>query len=598
MNTKNLKKTYFHTYESFFIENNFVVSAPFVMNRSWDVLNNYHWVSIKQQVPLRLYMWYTKTNSWTITINKISYLELNWYNFVTMGAIEYASYFNNLNKFLQEKYGYLCEKYGGIEINILSELPRGVGLWFWSILALVLSLLINRLEENITNISLIKLTQRNINELLNDQYSPFYKIFLDALEFDKYIYWMISSWTKLASFFNSYYPIISFSEDNDKSIEELSIKKRRYFWFKLNDLYPELREISYLPMDYGITYSGTPVLLEQVAGSNYKNNWMIAQEIISEMKGLFGDFLQYIPINQRPKFYKNLIEPEKDEINNTYGKIMGIASLKILFFMSKVCCNGYDENNVIALLDSLKKLRQSDCVTRDSADSMLLYIKRILEKFEWSSKKLALLANDSTIMWWSLLFVMPLEVSRNIITNAIDSLNQEFEWSRTIYTSWWDGLSFEWCKIEQDLVNNKYSEFLDWRNCIMKRTNGKVVVWDCDKLVQNQKKWLLLDSLNNKIYLDWQKLTSQDLHSQTATIEIVKMLLENPGRDISNKQLPPSSYSKNKNDMLWKIVWPLLSLVEEKTGKKLPLICKGSLYEFTIKLNNSDIEMTILNALS
>jgi len=42
----------------------------------------------------------------------------------------------------------------------------------------------------------------------------------------------------------------------------------------------------------------------------------------------------------------------------------------------------------------------------------------------------------------------------------------------------------------------------------------------------------------------------------------------------------------------------LISLVEKKTGKRLPLICKGSLYDFTIKLQDSDIEMTILNPLS
>ncbi|HCB51432.1 TPA: hypothetical protein DEP21_02545 [Patescibacteria group bacterium] len=74
--------------------------------------------------------------------------------------------------------------------------------------------------------------------------------------------------------------------------------------------------------------------------------------------------------------------------------------------------------------------------------------------------------------------------------------------------------------------------------------------------------------------MDGQKLTSQDIHSQSATIEIMKRLIENPGKDISNKDLPSSSYSKNKNDMLGKIVIPLIELIEKKTGKKLPLICK------------------------
>lgn len=568
------------------------------MNRSWDILNNYCGIWLKQQLPLRMYMWYSKTNSGTITINKMYHLEFHDYTFIETNALEYAPYFSDLNKFLQKKYSKLCEKYGGIEINILSEVPRGVGLWFGSILALALAVLMNRLEDNIDHTLLQELTQKNINEQLSDHYSTFYKIFLDALEFDKHIYWMTSSWTKLASFFNSYYPIISFSEDYEKNISQIDIKNQRYFWFKLNDLYPELREIPYVPIDYGILYSGKPVLLEQIAGDNYKNNGVLAQQITNEMKHLFGDFLDHVSPKQRPKFYKDLIEPWYDEFTHTYGKIMWIISLKMLYFMSKVYRNWYDETSVLALLDTFKKLRQADCATRDSSHTFLRCIKTMLENFQWSSKYISIAPNDTTIMWWSLIFMLPLEWFRTSIMNVVDAIGRDFSWSKLLYANRLDGLSYEWCKIEQDLAHNKYSEFLDGRNCIIKWTNGKMIVWDCDKLLENQKKWLLLDTLNNRIYLDGQKLTSQDLHSQSATIEILKMLLENPGKEISNKNLPISSYSKNKNDMLGKIVWPLLSLVEEKTWKKLPLICKGSLYDFTIKLQHSDIEMTILNPLS
>lgn len=80
--------------------------------------------------------------------------------------------------------------------------------------------------------------------------------------------------------------------------------------------------------------------------------------------------------------------------------------------------------------------------------------------------------------------------------------------------------------------------------------------------------------LNNKIYINGRKLTSEDLHSQTGTVDILKILIENIGRDISNKDLPVSSYSKNKNDMLGKIVIPLIEIIEKETDKKLPLICK------------------------
>jgi hypothetical protein len=46
----------------------------------------------------------------------------------------------------------------------------------------------NRFEEKIDDDILCKITQDNINKQLSDQYSDFYNIFLDALEFDKHIY--------------------------------------------------------------------------------------------------------------------------------------------------------------------------------------------------------------------------------------------------------------------------------------------------------------------------------------------------------------------------------------------------------------------------
>ncbi len=223
-------------------------------------------------------------------------------------------------------------------------------------------------------------------------------MFLDALNLDRHMYGMVSSGTKLTSFFDTYYPVVSFSEDFDKNIPHREMTTSRFFGFKMNDLFKELREVPYSPIDYGIMYSGKPVLLEQIAGNQYKNNSLFTQEIKTEFKDLFGDHLNQLHPNAIPRFYKQLIGTEADEISLTYGKLMGIISLKILFFMSKMYRDGYDEFNMLQLLDSLRKLRQGDCVTRDSSSVFLEFIKDILENFPGSSKYLSLSPNDSTIM--------------------------------------------------------------------------------------------------------------------------------------------------------------------------------------------------------
>ncbi|MEI7558543.1 MAG: hypothetical protein WCJ45_07255 [bacterium] len=39
----------------------------------------------------------------------------------------------------------------------------------------------------------------------------------------------------------------------------------KYYGFRLNELFKGLRDNPYLPIDYGVIYSGKPVLLEQIA---------------------------------------------------------------------------------------------------------------------------------------------------------------------------------------------------------------------------------------------------------------------------------------------------------------------------------------------
>lgn len=127
--------------------------------------------------------------------------------------------------------------------------------------------------------------------------------------------------------------------------------------------------------------------------------------------------------------------------------------------------------------------------------------------------------------------------------------------------------------------------------------NGKIQLGKCENMIAEHKQGILLDMINNKMYVHGRKLTSEDLHSQTATVDILKILIDNIGKDISNKELPVSSYSKNKNDMQGKIIIPLLELVQKETGKKLPLVCKGSIYEFYLKLNPSDIDIAVIDKL-
>lgn len=62
--------------------------------------------------------------------------------------------------------------------------------------------------------------------------------------------------------------------------------------------------------------------------------------------------------------------------------------------------------------------------------------------------------------------------------------------------------------------------------------------------------------------------------SQGTIVDIMDILIDQIGKDVSNIDFPISSYTKNKNEMLGKIVIPLVRFLERKTGFALPFICK------------------------
>jgi hypothetical protein len=94
---------------------------------------------------------------------------------------------------------------------------------------LLLALLLNRFQDAVSPTDINQWKTQNINNLLQDNYSPFYRFFLDALTLDKHMYGMISPGTKLASFFSTYYPVVSFSEDFDKKNPHANIVDNKFF---------------------------------------------------------------------------------------------------------------------------------------------------------------------------------------------------------------------------------------------------------------------------------------------------------------------------------------------------------------------------------
>jgi hypothetical protein len=62
--------------------------------------------------------------------------------------------------------------------------------------------------------------------------------------------------------------------------------------------------------------------------------------------------------------------------------------------------------------------------------------------------------------------------------------------------------------------------------------------------------------------------------------------------------LPPSSYSKNKNDMTGKIILPLQQLMEKKFNEKLELKCSWNIVNFDLILDRGKIPILLIKKIA
>jgi len=97
---------------------------------------------------------------------------------------------------------------------------------------------------------------------------------------------------------------------------------------------------------------------------------------------------------------------------------------------------------------------------------------------------------------------------------------------------------------------------------------------------------LLLDPINNEIWVKGEKLDSKQIPTTVSAIKIVKTLLEKIGREVKNDKLPDSTYAEDRNEFQSKIISPLNKVLRQKLGKDLPLVIHGSLEEFHVKISS------------
>ena len=120
----------------------------------------------------------------------------------------------------------------------------------------------------------------------------------------------------------------------------------------------------------------------------------IFQDLQATFHGLFEGLL---PI-KKPKFYSTFFEQKHEEISHTFGNMMGVISMEILYYMHSLYVKGYSDHDMRAFLDALDKTRYANHITRESSHSLILFLHKLLGNLSTHRNMIAVFPNDTMVM--------------------------------------------------------------------------------------------------------------------------------------------------------------------------------------------------------
>lgn len=589
MRGKLLKEKNKSIYESFFAQHKIIYSAPFISSRTWEIDSHYSGIAIKQKTTLRMYIWITSENWNNIQLWNIIYRDLSEQKYLERPLKEYAPYVHNIEKYIKNSGIQRDQWY---RISILSELPRWVWMWFDSIFCLLISTIIHRLQtwNNIESIDV-----NSIHEDINNDKNSIYRISRYAQLLESQITWIQSSNSYILSALCPWkFPIVISSEDIQwmSKKELVSMQDYKYFLYPLHILFPDISNIHYSPVDYWVIYSGRPTLSEHITRDNSKEQNDVLENTISTFKHI----IQNSSAQRKPTFYKNILKEFEKWNENIIHTLLGYNSFEVLQAIKKIYTQWYSEEDIKKLLLAITKTRHALNAAKRASSNLSALITCLQQFFGHRPDLLWISYNDSNTMGWSLFFVTPIEGLRKNIINTIHQAQFDFPWSELLYANWLDGVEENGIICEQDLLQYRKSEYIQKNMLVLELPNKNFTFWSHEHLIKENNLDVVLDTIHSKIYICWHKLTSKELHSQTASIEMLLEVIQNMWTDISNRQLPLSSYARSKNEMLGKIVLPLSKLVKEKTNKEFHLECYGWMYDYFLRLSPSQVTIWIIRS--
>ena len=550
-----------------------VLSWHFWFNRfpEW-ISSTSNYISIKQKLKLKCYLWIKKVEKKWIFFRDI--LMHNWENLFEYNNDRFNQQYKKALDFLEKELKLWDKKYW-FEVSIVSECVKWEWIGFtWTIMSLLISW-IYYLEKRLTI----------------DQLSDYPK-FQNSKTF-KEIYQLAHQGTIIAKYWNVgsafYSALVQWSHpyvyitDSKDGLDYKLVHKTIEYGKDVSELFhAEDYPMKTLPFCWALVYTGqksdSSFAVWQKKFLEYSNleyqKWFNSLEI-SEIDSQLKEGLE------KTNYYETKIK----NLNN-----MSINILSIFEKIYKKWAKNRYIHGLIGLMNLINTLyndiEQDFDITKDFQNACIKNWVPI-DTF-WFSPVY------TNKYWGNYLVIFEDDSDLEVLETIIESMKNNYPEIKIRETYDFDTPAYEWLVIEQDITQNIGKESDDDLYVLVNGKNEQKFVSYTD-IKPKEQKWIFLDWVKNKIYVNWKVLTSKEIKSATTTIELFEHLLKSEDHRIKNNDLWPSSFSSQQNQMDSKIIIPFVKYIKKKLWKEFPLECSGSLREFYISLwkTNIDIQLVI-----
>lgn len=592
MNSQKLKNLHPEVYSKFFNEHEVVISFPVTIDWSIAAYSNSNPPCIKQKIPLRIYFWVRRQNEFKIDrIQLYNHFEQSFY---TQDGIltTQNSAISLLNQAVKEYCGKRKLNISGYTIDILSEIGDNLDLWYnFNIFFGTIIAIENFLDREFC-IELMEISNRNINDIYSS--SRIWSIFKDILLIYRKHLPSLPYATLITIFFNWAYQFFTLRNneiiDKDTSIED----RINFFWFSINEL-TKLSDLNFSKagsftqnFDLALVYSWIGTSLK----SNFAISWWIQSLMYDQgMVKILNNAILSVQTWEEGAFDLRAVNSISLLRDN-----LGLITLVISDILLKLMSINYYPNLVDHLIYTVNKLNKAFSIFYNHPQKYSSMISELDYMFNSEKESVWIFPFDMAEWGWCFSLISNTEHSRKKISQVIEDYKEKHKNSSmcTIFESRSDGYEYDWIKIEQDVRNWIYSPFINRSNCTICHHDWSIEFIDESLLDLGAKDDVVINMVNNRIYILWKKLTSKELTSQITTVEVLNLLLSKPSHELKSSELGSSSYKRSKNDMLSKVIAPIKKIVESSCSKDLHITCNWNNNSYTIKLNLWKVKFGII----